>query len=150
MTKRTYAQRPAPGLDRRVAAAYLGMCARSLDARLAAATGPRCFRIGYAVRYWPAELDRYLEALPVQQEIARRMREVCVYSFDAHLELVPQPEVVLAVPHAAQCLGVCERTLAYWHESGHGPAREVFNGRVWYRGAVIRKYLSFEEQQLGL
>ena len=146
MRKRTYAKHPSPGLDRCTAAAYLGMCVRRLDYLMAEGAGPRSFRIGYGVRYWPAELDRYLQAHPDQQEIAKRTRAACPRIFDPHVELVPDPDEVLTVSQLARCLGVCERMVAYWHESGTGPVREVINGRVQYRGSEVRKYLSFEQQ----
>lgn len=146
MRKHTYDKHPSPGFDRLVAAAYLGMCVRRLDYMMSDGTGPSHFRIGFGVRYWPAELDRYLQAHPEQRQLASRTRSASARSFDPHLELVPEVGDILSVPQLARCLGVCPRILAYWHASGTGPVREKIDGRVQYRGSEVRRYLCFEQQ----
>ena len=145
----TYSSPPAPGLSRAEAAAYCGVCVRTLDQRRAEGDGPDYFCIGSVVRYWPAALDRYLDERPALKAKAIAMRRAFRYAFDPHLELVPTPDQILLPHEASVCLGVSKRTLNYWRAWGCGPQYTVIGKDIRYTGPAIRAYIKFEEHQLA-
>lgn len=150
-----------PGVDQRVAARLLGWSVAKLAAQRAAGTGPRWFKLGDTIRYWPWDVLGFINNGEDQSVGRGSGRGLIIQSgVEPTLTGSHEDDIVdggllwcgwplrrrnepLAQTETARFLHRSTATLARWRARKEGPAFVVDGGTILYPVPALADYLNY-------